>query len=688
MDNDVINLAKSIRQTESGGDFNAKGKSGESGAYQWTPETWKSHAKEALGNENAEMTPSNQNAVAYTVIKGWKDKGLNPAQIAAKWNSGSETGWENKVGTNKAGVHYDVPKYVKSVTDAYQKIKGGGQVGADPNNPSSTANQNTANQKNGQIESGITGNETPSEAGVNAIKNTIPSALKFGKGVVESMNPVGVAKTAAQIPGEFSGLVKESGGVLPAIGNTLKEIPGQLYKGLVPRGIRSLIAGDTQGASKAFQEDPFGQAAPLVLAAEGGAKLADNVASKSAMADYVDNIGKNVAEGKSIPKPTTKYSGMFDKAVETVASPVTTPVGAIVSKAGDLTGSIARSSISQVTGLDPQTISKIISDPKEFTRLKQENTSRGGLAGEMEQAINTRIEDLSDTGKGYEMVRNSNQIAPVEPKWIDNALTDNGLTVKKGKIVADSNSITRSPSDIRAIQEFYDNWGNKKQLSPNEYLNMRSDLDALSKFDKLTGGGKTKASETIARSLREKANSGIRDKHFEELKALDDSVSPEIEFLKQAKKDLLNPDGTLKDNAASKIANASNKAQLLGRLENIMPGIGKRIEILNAVEDIQRASGVKVGTYAKGLLPIAGVSLAGVPGYLISQILTSPTMAVAILRKAGYLGSKAAPILEALKVLGGKVEKGATVSALGQGGEKSQYKGLLPQGRMQTNMPQ
>lgn len=139
MDNDVINLAKAIRQTESGGNFNAKGASGESGAYQWIPSTWKAHAKQALGDENAPMTPSNQNAVAYTIMKADKDSGLNPAQIAAKWNSGSSTGWENKVGVNEHGVKYDVPRYVKSVTDAYQTIKGGGQVQMDANNPSSLA---------------------------------------------------------------------------------------------------------------------------------------------------------------------------------------------------------------------------------------------------------------------------------------------------------------------------------------------------------------------------------------------------------------------------------------------------------------------------------------------------------------------------------------------------------------------
>lgn len=123
LDPQVVALAKSIRTIESNNNFNQTGKSGESGAYQWMPGTWAAHAKEVLGDAKAQMTPANQNAVAYSVIKGWKDAGLNPAQIAAKWNSGSEVGWENKVGKNAQGVAYDVPAYVKKVTDTYQTLK-------------------------------------------------------------------------------------------------------------------------------------------------------------------------------------------------------------------------------------------------------------------------------------------------------------------------------------------------------------------------------------------------------------------------------------------------------------------------------------------------------------------------------------------------------------------------------------
>jgi len=127
MDEQAVNLAKAIRQHESGGDFAIKGKSAEYGAYQWTPGTWEQHSKEILGTvpkfASEKMTPAVQNAVAYGIIKKWKDSGLNVAQISAKWNSGSETGWENKIGKNKFGVEYNVPKYVKSVSDIYQQNK-------------------------------------------------------------------------------------------------------------------------------------------------------------------------------------------------------------------------------------------------------------------------------------------------------------------------------------------------------------------------------------------------------------------------------------------------------------------------------------------------------------------------------------------------------------------------------------
>lgn len=122
LDESVVTLAKAMRIVESGKDFKASGASGEFGAYQYMPKTWSGWAKEYLNDANAEMTPMNQDKVAYYKILSWKQKGYDPKQIASLWNSGSPD-WEGKVGTNKHGVQYDVPAHVNKVMTEYKKLQ-------------------------------------------------------------------------------------------------------------------------------------------------------------------------------------------------------------------------------------------------------------------------------------------------------------------------------------------------------------------------------------------------------------------------------------------------------------------------------------------------------------------------------------------------------------------------------------
>lgn len=146
LDPQAVTLAKAIRQTESGGNFQAQGKSGEYGAYQFTEPTWQTQSKKyGLNIPLKQATPEQQNEVAYKQIKEWKDQGYNPGQIASLWNSGKPDAYldPSYTGTNSHGVKYDVPAYAKSVATAYQTLKQGGQVGIDPNNPSSTNNTNS-----------------------------------------------------------------------------------------------------------------------------------------------------------------------------------------------------------------------------------------------------------------------------------------------------------------------------------------------------------------------------------------------------------------------------------------------------------------------------------------------------------------------------------------------------------------
>lgn len=124
----AANMTKAIFQQESGTDYNAVGDAGTShGAGQWQSATWKAQAHDVLGDANAPMTQDNQSVVAQGTIRKLISQGKNAAQIAAIWNSGSDENWQGKVGTttiNGQQIKYNVPQYVKSVTDLYQQYKG------------------------------------------------------------------------------------------------------------------------------------------------------------------------------------------------------------------------------------------------------------------------------------------------------------------------------------------------------------------------------------------------------------------------------------------------------------------------------------------------------------------------------------------------------------------------------------
>lgn len=208
LDPDVINLAKAIRHVESGDNFDAKGGSGESGAYQFMPATWKQWAGQYINDPNAPLTRENQNKVAYYKLKDLKDQGYNPGQIASIWNSGSPD-FQGKVGTNKYGVAYNTPKYVNNVYGAYQTIKSGKDVSTYKADTTDTSHALKPGEKGPQLDA--QGNaipldqiEQPKTVGGFA-QNVITSTVNTGKGLYQAVrHPI---KTAEDMANIFQGLV-------------------------------------------------------------------------------------------------------------------------------------------------------------------------------------------------------------------------------------------------------------------------------------------------------------------------------------------------------------------------------------------------------------------------------------------------------------------------------------------------
>jgi len=129
-------VAAAIKITESGdpahpnGNYNAKGGSGEFGAYQFMPGTWQAVSSEYVQATGAgyalplPQTPANQDAVAEWKVEQLMSRGWSPRQVALIWNtslSGEEKPLIN-VGTNSAGIRFNSPGYADKVVGNLAKF--------------------------------------------------------------------------------------------------------------------------------------------------------------------------------------------------------------------------------------------------------------------------------------------------------------------------------------------------------------------------------------------------------------------------------------------------------------------------------------------------------------------------------------------------------------------------------------
>lgn len=446
--------------------------------------------------------------------------------------------------------------------------------------------------------------DNPLTAGLKAAGNIPSSAFNLGKGLVSAaMHPIQTAQAVGST----------------ALGGVEKLIPGPQDH---EQSFNNLAAAlkERYGSFDALQatatNDPFGFGADVLSVLSGGAALAGKSASAASL------IGKT-------------------------AQTVTSPIRAVAAKTSNAITSTARYGTSQATGLNPATISEIIKNPSAFGQAA-ENTSRTQLAEAVQQSLDSRLAELSDTGKGYEAIRQSEGTVTVPGGSVGKILNKYGIKLdSKNKIITSLESRPLTPGDKSAIQDFIDNYGSHGYLSRNGLLNVREALSNLSKYDST----RSNISTVLARDLRA---------HYDELgktqipglKELDAQYAPERQLLGALKKDIFDAKGDLKDGAINKIANLTGKGkdQILARMKEIVPDIEQRVRVLKAVEDIEASSGLKVGTYFRAGAAVTAAASGNIP-VIIGAIISQPEIAVQLLRAYGYTGAKAAEVLRPLRAI-------------------------------------
>jgi hypothetical protein len=690
LDPQVVNLAKAIRQTESGGNFNAKGQSGEYGAYQFTNDTWNGASqKYGINVPLNKATPEQQNAVAYNQIKEWKDKGHNVAEIASMWNAGegepnAYTGrfssGKPAVGTNKFGAKYSVPDYAYSVANAYQTLKKNGQVNADPNNPSSVANvQNQPPSVGGFIQNTFDSAGKVLGGLGNAVMHpidTVTNLLSTAAGGIEKgTNALGITNINNQDTQNFDNLVSTYGQRYggSSIGEVVHNIGHTLYTDPVGAALDLSVVLDGAGAAlgKAGQISDVAKATEL-------AKTKDFITTTNGILKSGDPAA---IKALTTPGTMTKIAD----AVKTVAdytNPITPVVKGVVG-ATKLAGKAAMGIGSKIIGESPELITDLVKNYQDYSKASMEANSRGGLATEFGNAIDAIEEAKSTTGGGYDVIKNAGANVTVPADTIIQTFADNGLKVSKDvnggwQIAGPTADTTLSSADVAHFKDFLDQFGSEN-LSAKQLLNARTKLSEYSNYE-----GKTNASTSLARNLRKTFDSLGKDQ-IPGLGKLDAEMAPQIQAWKGIKKEFLTKDAStgewvLKPNTASKLANAlkAGKEPLLAKLEEVLPGITRKIEVLKNIEEIENSLGIKVGAYTKSGLEVYGVATGNVP-LAVGMIIAHPAIANQILRGFGFIGAKAViPVLGRVRALLGVLPKGAIMQTAKVGTVSNEAKQTQP----------
>lgn len=469
LDPQAVTLAKSIMHVESGGNFNAKGASGESGAAQWRPATWKDHAKEILGDPDSPMTPENQKAVLYSIIKKDKDAGLNPAQIAAKWNSGSPKNWEQKTGVNSMGVEYDVPSYVKKVTDQYHSTKETGGYKTQPVFSKPTEEKPSEEQEEG--------------LGSKLGKRASDASKALSEAATGKINPLsGLLQTAGAAAG---GVTDIAGSALSAITPDFIEKP---IKGLIEKGVGKVV-NTKAGQSVVGGINKFSEAHP---------ELAGNIGA-------VGNIAGAVGLATGAGAAKKAVGGVIGKALGKDALSATIDIISPEIKAGTKAGasnvvkkgtkqSLIKGAIERVEDPELREAAEVIkSHSKDFDTMKT-NADRVNFL---------RDEAIPEEAKALRAKLRQDGVQPiVTPESYKKFLSEVETAISESpSLVGDSGEYAK-----RLLKEFERNLPKQGDITMEHILDARQALDKAALKYKPTAFDKQGAFNDGLTAVRDAAN--------------------------------------------------------------------------------------------------------------------------------------------------------------------------------------
>lgn len=298
-------------------------------------------------------------------------------------------------------------------------------------------------------------------------------------------------------------------------------------------------------------------------------------------------------------------------------------------------GSVARDATEfgtqQVTGLNLSTIKTVLEAPDAFKAAQDAGLDKLSIAKSLKEGVDNLRAETSEISKAYGPLRQSGQRVKLPEDFLTQQIAKQGYDVVDGKITATSKSKSRDPGDVRALQYLYDNWSGRGELDADEFLNFRSDLAELAKYDRMSG--KSADIEAMTREFRKELNTVGRPQ-VKGLDKLDADMTERKRVLDDIDNILFDKEGNLRDQDINKIFAAGNPGRetRLDVLKTIDPEIEAKLKLARAVSDVEDAMGNKVGTYIRAGFGIgAGIAVNPIVGF-IAFLATNPKTFVRFLQ--------------------------------------------------------
>ena len=294
---------------------------------------------------------------------------------------------------------------------------------------------------------------------------------------------------------------------------------------------------------------------------------------------------KGILPSINIPNPFTKAKEMYTESVSWLSKSEQTGMQSNPYQQKDFSDMVERAKsgewIDDIKNYQTEQYGKVVEQVTKTLDDMQENFSENGKVYQDIKWLPTKVDANPILGsiENHKLLRLDENGNIVRKQWVESGtITD-----------ADISHINRIYQDLKATSEA--NWWN---LSVEQTLKARSTASKYARYDKMDVNTLSSDGANIMRDIRQSID-GQAKSQIPWLKELDSLYVDKLHNLNDSLRDIVYKGGDVKweyrSNLGSIISNLANpsRANLLARLEKVMPGIGKKIESIRNLSTLYKA---------------------------------------------------------------------------------------------------